>query len=77
MSSVTVARMADRRYLTREEAAAHLRISTRYLGQETAAGRILAVRIGRRVTYLLEDLDEYAERRRGPGPAATQEKPPD
>lgn len=54
----------QQRYLTREEAAAHLRISTRYLDKETAAKRIPSIRLGRRVNYLVEDLDEYARSRR-------------
>lgn len=69
MASVTVARMAEQqRFLTRDEAAAYLRISTRYLDVETAAGRIPAIRLGRRVTYSRDDLEAYAASRKDTGP---------
>lgn len=68
MLTVNVARMAEQqRYLTQKEAAAYLRLSVRWLSAETVAGNIPVVRIGRRVTYLVEDLDEYVRRHRRVG----------
>lgn len=56
--------MADSRYLTLEEAAAYLRISPRFLRSETGANHVTAARVGKRLLFVVEDLDEYVRARR-------------
>jgi len=56
--------MADSRYLTLEEAAAYLRISPRFLRSETVANRVTAARVGKRLLFVVEDLDDYVRARR-------------
>jgi len=50
--------------LTREEAAHHLKMSTRKLRYEVKARRIPFVQLGRLVRFFREDLDAYAQGRR-------------
>ncbi len=56
--------MADSRYLTLEEAAAYLRISPRFLRSETVANQVTAARVGKRLLFVVEDLDDYVRARR-------------
>lgn len=68
----TIAVMAaESRYLTQGEAAAYLRLSVRYLRDETIKGNIDAARIGKRLLYTVEDLDAYVRKHRGGGSATT------
>ena len=52
------------RYLTQAEAAEYLRVSVKFLSRETAAGRVAASRLGRRLVYDVVELDEYVRRNR-------------
>ncbi len=52
------------RVLTQSEAAEYLRVSVKTLQRETRAGRVPASRIGRRLLYTVDDLDEYLRRMR-------------
>ncbi len=65
--------MAESRYLTLEEAAAYLRISPRYLRSETLANNVTAARVGKRLLFVVEDLDDYVRARR---PGRVDEPPP-
>ena len=49
------------------EAARLLNISTRTLWALTARGELLSVRIGRRVLYRVETLNEFTKQQEGPG----------
>jgi excisionase family DNA binding protein len=50
--------------MTREEAAHHLKISTRKLRYEVKAKRIPFVQLGRLIRFFREDLEAYAQGRR-------------
>lgn len=52
----------DKKALTRREAAQVLAISVSTLDREVASGRIAHLRIGRRVLFRLDMLDDYTER---------------
>ncbi len=62
--AATLTGMAESRYLTLEEAAAYLRISPRYLRSETLANNVPAARVGKRLLFVVEDLDDYVRARR-------------
>lgn len=64
------------RYLTSPEAAEYLRVSTRFLRRETAAGRVAVSRLGRKLLYDRTDLDEYVRRNRV-APGEDLEESPD
>jgi excisionase family DNA binding protein len=50
--------------LTRQEAARHLKISTRKLRYEVKAGRVPFVQLGRNVRFIPIDLEAYVQSRR-------------
>jgi excisionase family DNA binding protein len=50
-------------YMTRNEAAAYLRVSVRTLDSRIKEGRVQAYRIGHSVLLLQKDLDEYVQRK--------------
>lgn len=50
-------------YMTKKEAASHLRISPRTLDRLVAEGKILSARVSRRrILFLREDLDLYVNK---------------
>jgi excisionase family DNA binding protein len=51
--------MAEPRYLTRAEAAAHLRTSLAKVDQAIHSGRLRAKKVGRNYLIRLADLDAY------------------
>jgi excisionase family DNA binding protein len=48
---------------TRDEVAAYIRMSARYVARQTADGHLACVRLGRAVRYRREDVDTWLARR--------------
>ncbi|MHC4469527.1 MAG: helix-turn-helix domain-containing protein [Planctomycetota bacterium] len=53
---------ASDRYLTAPEAAAYMKVSLSWLRKKTASGELPHSKLGHRVVYDREDLDEYIRR---------------
>jgi len=55
------------RYLTAPQAADYLKVSLSWIRKKTASGELPHVKLGSRVVYVRDDLDDFMERRRATG----------